>query len=273
MGFKFNTQHTDDFGLLTKVESLPLLPTKRSESFEVQGRDGNYVFEDGYNNINVEITLYLKESTLKYRRLKARDIAAWLADSGDLILDTEPDIIYQVVKDVNGSSISFSRGYERASVTFECLPYKIQSFDDANLTWETPTPWMDTDIPWDGSDFTKSFVVNHNDTIKVNNRGNYKVLPIVRFKGNCTFINVGPYDFGSTTTGDGSIFVDSEKMIAYGESLENKLNFVDNNFIELEPGVNEFLVQGFLSVETQFGFDDLPIENFEIEFIFKNTYI
>ena len=55
MGIKFNGKHSDEFGIPFRTVSIPILPPKRQTKLGIQGRDGEYIFEDGYDNIRIDL--------------------------------------------------------------------------------------------------------------------------------------------------------------------------------------------------------------------------
>ena len=86
MGFTFRGKHSNEFtGLVVKTINNPLLPPKRVQKVNVIGRDGEYLFEDGYINKILEFRCSLANGTIIERRQRAREIASWLSSAGDLV--------------------------------------------------------------------------------------------------------------------------------------------------------------------------------------------
>ena len=177
MGIIFNGRHSDEFGVPFRTVSISIMPPKRQTKLSVQGRDGEYIFEDGYGNIEIELAGTIPGYEIIDRRKKARQIAEWLSGTGKLIFDYEKDVEYQVVKVTNDIDASmFSRQYkDEFTVIFECKPYQKQVFYNDGLTWEdADISWQNADIPWEGYD--RKFEVSSGQTIEVVNAGTYKAL-------------------------------------------------------------------------------------------------
>lgn len=259
MGFTLNGEHSSLYGIFFKTKSMPYIPEKRSVSVEVQGRDGAYVFEDSYNNIQIEIACVIINSKVLYRRKSARDITKWLSKTGTLIFDYEPDIEYKVVKSTNNIAAVLEGASDYFTVVFECKPYQEQTFYNDSLEWgEAPLNWEHANIPWGG--YPRTFNVSSGQTIEVVNAGNYKALPTVKLTGVASSVSFGSFTFSNL---NGTVYIDSKNQVVYslsGETKVNKISSHNGGFIELEPGVNEFTISG-------------TITSLEIEFDYKNTYM
>jgi len=261
MGITFNGRHSDEFGVCMRTVSIPIIPPKRQTILEVQGRDGKYVFEDRYDNIQIELAGTIPGDEIFDRRKKARKIAAWLSGIGKLVFDYENDIEYQVVKITNDiNATMFSRQYkDEFTVIFECEPYQSQVLYGDGLTWEdTNTPWQNTDIPWEG--YKRIFLVSSGETINVVNIGTYKALPIIILTGTAENVTIGDFTFANLS---GTIYIDCKNQVVYSISSGSKINKIANfsgDFLELVPGTNSFLISG-------------TITTLLIEFDYKATYL
>jgi predicted phage tail component-like protein len=259
MGFTLNGEHSSQYGVYFKTKSMPYIPEKRSVSVQVQGRDGAYVFEDDYNNIQIEIACVIINSKVLYRRKSARDITKWLSQTGILIFDYEPDIEYKVVKITNNISAVLEGASDYFNIVFECLPYQEQTFYNDDLQWNEATlNWEHVNIPWGGYD--RTFNVSSGQTIQVVNAGNYKALPTVKLTGVASSVSFGGFTFSNL---NGTVYIDSVNKVVYSLSGSNKVNKIssyEGDFIELIPGVNDFTVSG-------------TITNLTVEFDYKNTYM
>jgi predicted phage tail component-like protein len=259
MGFTFNGQHSNDFGLYFKTNALPYIAEKRSESVEVQGVDGQHVFEDGYNNTQIEISCVVIGATVLSRRRQARDIAEWLADTGTLIFDYEKSIEYQVVKTTNNIYAAMNGSADEFTIIFECEPYQLQTFYNDGLTWgEAELAWGYADIPWGG--YERTFEVTAGETIAVVNAGTYKALPVISLTGTAASVTIGDFTF---TNLSGTVYIDCKNKVVYSLSGDTKVNEIadfSGEFPELDPGTNEFDISG-------------TITSLTIEFDYKNTYL
>ena len=243
MGFKFNDKHSEDFKICVRTESIPYIAPKRQTVVEVFGRDGQYVFEDGYNNMLIELACSIVNEDLEERRATAYEISVWLAKTGKLIFDYEPTIEYQVVKvtnDVKGVSRGYALPVDDFNVTFECKPYREQV---------AYNPIAD-----------RIFYPSADETLEVPNNGTYKALPIISLTGSATTVTIGGFTFVNL---DGTLYIDCKEQVVYSTSGPNKVNRIasfSGDFPELIPGVNSFLVSG-------------TITTLRVEFIYKNTYL
>jgi len=259
MGLTFNDQHSDDFGLYFKTAAIPYIAPKRSSSVEVQGRDGQYVFEDGFDNIQIELSCVIISSKVLNRRKQARAITAWLANTGILVFDYEKDVQYRVVKVTNGIAAAMVGTADEFTVTFECEPYQEQTYYNDGLTWEEADGgWAYTNIPWNG--YERIFTVADGQTIEVVNAGTYKALPTIKLSGTATSVNIGPFSYENLA---GDVYVDCKNKVVYslnGSAKVNKITDFTGEFPELVPGTNQFEISG-------------TITDLLLEFDYKNTYL
>jgi phage-related protein len=235
---------------------------------EVQGRDGQYVFEDGYNNIQIDFSCAIGGYEILERRKKAREIAVWLSTTGKLVLDSEPDVEYKVIKSVNDiSSTISSREYkDEFTISFECEQFVVQTFYNDGLTWEDmDSSWPYTNIPWDG--YERKFTVSANQTVTVVNAGLINCSPVIILTGTASSVvltTVGKTvpNTCTITNLSGTLYIDCKNKLVYSISGDSKINRIGNFsgiFPELKPGSNQFLVTGITS-------------NILVEFDYKNTY-
>lgn len=263
MGFTFNGKHSDELGVCVRTTSMPYIASKRQAEVEVQGRDGVHIFEDGYNNIQIQLACAITDDTILDRRKTARQIAVWLAATGVLVFDYEPDIEYNVIKVPNGITISpdwYRLPIDEFDITFECEPYQKQTFYNDNLTLdEMDSAWKYTDIPWNG--YERTFVgVIDDQTLTIENLGTYKALPIIKLTGTAATVTFGGFTF---ITLSGTVYIDCKNQVVYsisGGSKVNEISKFTGDFPVLDPGTNTFVVTG-------------TITNLTVEFDYKNTYL
>ena len=259
MGFKFNDQHSDDLGIYFTTEAIPYIAPKRSTVIEVQGRDGQYVFEDGFNNILITLTCVIIGSKVLERRKQARVAAAWLANTGILVFDYEPDIEYNVIKVTNDIQAAMVKAVDEFTITFECEPYQKQTFYNDSLTWgEASIAWGYANIPWGGYD--RTFTVESGDSIDVVNAGTYKALPVIKLSGTAASVTIGPLTFTDLA---GDVYIDCKNYVVYelsGSTKVNRISDFSGDFIEIDPGSNVLGISG-------------TITSLTVEFDYKNTYL
>jgi len=158
MGFTFRGIHTSEFkGLVIKTINNPLSPAKRIQRVNVMGRDGEYVFESGYNNKTLEFRCSLANGTIIERRQRAREIASWLSFGGDLVLEYENDKTYKVVKTISDISLAIEQAWDEFNITFETEPFQYGGLK--TLSFDNPS------------------------TVIVNNQGTYEAETIIGVTG------------------------------------------------------------------------------------------
>lgn len=222
MGFTFRGIHTSEFkGLVIKTINNPLSPAKRIQRVSVMGRNGEYVFESGYNNKFLEFNCFLTGGTIYERRQRAREIASWLSSAGDLVLDYENDKTYKVVKTVSDISLAIEQAWDEFNIIFETEPLQYGGLK--TLSFDNPS------------------------TFVVNNQGTYEAETIISITGTGN-ISVSSLDYSFTLTEmTEKLNTDSKKMLVYTENKENMISKHSGNFIKLKPGNNTITVTGFVS--------------------------
>lgn len=219
MGFTFRGIHTGEFeGLIVRTANNPLLPPKRTQKVNVIGQDGSYVFEDGYENKVLEFTCTLVKGTVKQRRQRAREIALWLADSGDLVLDYESDKTYKVVKTVSDVSLAIDQAWDEFNIVFEVEPFQYKGLQ--TLSFENPA------------------------SVSIVNNGNIDAETIISITGtgNVT-VTCGTKSFTLTGMSE-KLNVDSKKMLVYTDTKANGILKHSGDFIKLPPGTNTISING-----------------------------
>jgi predicted phage tail component-like protein len=228
MGFKFNNTHSDTFNICVRTESIPCIAPRRHTVITVPGRDGQYVFEEAYDNVKLKFNCNIVDEPGVSRPERAREISAWLANTGVLILDQDPDVQYKVVKSVSGID-SIPRGYtlpvDDFTIEFECGPHK------ESIVAVTDGP----------------HTVVHGNKITIDYEGTHKALPIIKMEGVASVVTVGPF----TITGlSGILYIDSPNQLVYsiaGTVKTNQMSKFSGNFSELNPGENEFPISGTIT--------------------------
>jgi len=122
-GFTFNNRHSSEFRVVAKSDDRTLLPEKRRNEFVVPNRDGVLDFGGNtYEKRVITIRLSLLAKTLEELRESARAAAKWLAGTGYLIFDDEPNKAYRA-KVYQPLSITQLVSVGETSVPFECAPF------------------------------------------------------------------------------------------------------------------------------------------------------
>ncbi|MDW7669900.1 MAG: phage tail family protein [Bacillota bacterium] len=222
IGFAYRGKHSREFeGLVLKTNNNQLIPSKRFERISVPGRNGQYIFEDGYNNKILEFDCSLIKGNIQDRRQRAREIAYWLSGTGDLILDGEDDKTYKVVRTVSDIDLSLNQVIENFKVVFETEPFQLGTFKSISV--DNPT---NITLINDGTEEAET-VISVTGTGDVSLTLDDKILNLT----------------GLTE----KITLDSKKYLAYNDLKENKLDLHMGDFIKIPPGSSELLMTGTVS--------------------------
>ena len=117
MGFTFNGIHSDEHELFIKTINPPQPPKPRYTNVRVLGKDGEYRFPDGYEDIQIEFEVFIKGS-IPERRMKRRQIDAWLQGEHNLVMDYDPAATYKVIM-TDIKTKAFEASFEIINLTFE----------------------------------------------------------------------------------------------------------------------------------------------------------
>ena len=116
MGFTFNEIHSSFFDIYIKTLNPPLPPTPRFKEVKVIGKDGSYKFPDGFEDIPIQVEIFLL-GNINVRREKLREIGTWLTGEHILRLDYDENVEYKAVL-MDISSKEFEAGHEIVRLTF-----------------------------------------------------------------------------------------------------------------------------------------------------------
>ena len=216
-----NTNSSSKTGLI--VTSLPPVtkPPKRTETIDIEGRDGDIVIEHGYEAYDKKIEIGLT------RGYNIDDIISWLDGSGDLIMSNESDKVYKarIIKQIDFERLLV---FKTASVTFHVQPYKYKYDED--------------DVSATSSQISSK-------SMTVTNRGNVSSKPLIRLTGSGTVTfklngaDLFTYTFPSE---DSYVDIDSEEQDAYVSSTLKNRN-MNGSFPVLNVGSNTISWTGTLT--------------------------
>lgn len=244
--FTFNGVASDSFdNIKIDYQTLPFLPRRRTKTEYVIGKDGGYIFEDDYENIEVQVIIYIHNNNALTRRRQLSNMATWLNGSGKLKLEIESDVEYDA--SVNARVISNVNYFEdKMEVMFECKPIKKVIYDNDEVTWESAEyEWQLAELYWAGGNTSYEDVAD-TDVLNPINFGNYKTHPVIEISGAATSLsltddNENTLTFSTLVVGDGTIYIDCENKLVYTESggvKTNQISRFSGDFIYLNPGEN-----------------------------------
>ena len=121
IGFSFNNVHSSSVGLYVDTPERTIKPALRTNRYVVPGRSGTLDYGgDTYDEI--EITCKVAYRADANMRSQQRAVAEFLAASGPLVFDDEPDKAY-TAKVVTAVSMEELVRTGTMEVTFLCQPY------------------------------------------------------------------------------------------------------------------------------------------------------
>jgi phage-related protein len=198
-----------------------MLPARKITRVSIPDRDGSYVFEDGFENKTLEFACILAKGSLQQRRTQAREIAAWLSGTGELILDHELGRSYKTLRTVSDVSLTLNNRRDDFHISFEAEPFQYGSLQTTSI--DNPT----------------SVVITNNGTAKA------ETLLSVTGTGNVT-VSCGNQAFTLAGITE-KINLDSRKMLVYTDLSENRMQSHTGGFLKLAPGANTINVTGTVS--------------------------
>ena len=198
-------------GLL--IQSLPPItkPKMRTDSIEIDGRDGDIVTELGYSAYDKTIKIGL------FDKFRIDDIIAYFTSKGSIIFSNEPDKYYNFSM---LDQIDFNKliRFKTADVNFHIQPYKYSVTQGEKVI----TP--------DSNSFT------------INNSGNTVALPTVNIVGSGViniYLNGLQILTVNMPVNQTNITIDAEAMEAYNNNgLQNRAVSGNYDNFKLITGIN-----------------------------------
>lgn len=252
MGFLYKGHHSNEFGIIARTKSRPILPEQKRHEVDAPNIDGSYDFSDANVNerayyedrINeVEISFFAKN--IQQLQERASKVAVWLTGSGDLIFDDTPAVVWKakVIQQLDFAPIMSGRA-ATVTVYFRCKSWAENEFDTNGLILGSRMP-LNSDIPLDMSaDYTFHLNTGEN-VITFDNLGSWYVRPVFEITASNSIQNID-FDYGGKAalsySGSGKhITVDCQKqrITADGKTVNDKMTGV---FPEFPPGNNEIRV-------------------------------
>lgn len=223
MHFKFNGKSSTEFSTIV-VEELPdiVVPAKKVNKIQIDGKDGNIYQETGYDDVVKTINFALKNNS----ELDA--INVWLQGSGDLTLSNEAGKKYRASV---LSSFSYQREgrFRRVAIDFTCEPYKyLENEADifCNSGVSKPVSWRQW-LEW------------------IDVGGTVPCLPKFTIEGSGTITIYIDKEAKFTINAKESetVVVDCETEECFVDTvLSNQA--MNGNFVKLSPGIHSFQYMG-----------------------------
>ncbi len=139
-GFSFDGRHSNDFGIVMKSESRPIIPSVDDRHITVPGRSGSILFPGALQDIEHTIKCAHIESSLEALREKSLRLADWLCTKERAILsfDDIPGKYYRgkVVGVVDPEQLATAQQFE---LTFRCEPHVYGAEMQKNFTDDAVT--------------------------------------------------------------------------------------------------------------------------------------
>ena len=194
-------------------------PSIRTNTEEIDGRDGDIVTRLGYSAYDKEMTIGL------YGNYDLNEIMSYFNQSGTIIISTESDKYYnfEILEQIDYEKLL---KFKTATITMHCQPFKYE-------VNETPIALVSGD----------NIVLN---------KGNIYSKPIMYIEGTGTItISLGGNQVFNIVMGDNTeIEIDIEKLEAYNPNdgtLLNRIVTGDYDDFRLESGNNTIALGGTIT--------------------------
>ena len=194
-------------------------PSIRTNTEEIDGRDGDIVTRLGYSAYDKEMTIGL------YGNYDLNEIMSYFNQSGTIIFSTESDKYYnfEILEQIDYEKLL---KFKTATITMHCQPFKYE-------VNETPITLISGD----------NIVIN---------KGNIYSKPIMYIEGTGTItISLGGNQVFNIVMGDNTeIEIDIEKLEAYNPNdgtLLNRIVTGDYDDFRLESGNNTIALGGTIT--------------------------
>ena len=251
-GVRFNGKHSfNDFGLVMFSKNRPIFPEPKIIVDEVAGTDGDYDFSEcnpegraKYKPRPHDIEFSLRERDPAMVRIKAHEIASWLAcGEQQLIYDDETAVFYlaRVANklDIENQILSV----KRFTVQWKCRPYalsvvksdeQIQFGQGLMLGYGYKLDMVPT-----------VYVINEAKTLNVYNPAMH-VKPLIRITGSLTNIsfsaNGKTLTYGAALASE-TVEIDCSKQHAV-KGATNVNNNITGDYLEFANGDNTLQISG-----------------------------
>ncbi|HAN44119.1 MAG TPA: hypothetical protein DCP97_01875 [Ruminococcaceae bacterium] len=130
--FKFRNQSSEDFDIIFRSEDRTILPAKRINRQTIPGKSGTEsIFDDTYDDRIITIACSVFPVAGSSLRERARQIAYWLSQKGELEFSDEPGKFYQAEVE-SAVSIEQIATLGKFTITFICYPFAMSALNQVN---------------------------------------------------------------------------------------------------------------------------------------------
>ncbi len=250
-GFIFNSKHSwNDYGIVMNSRNRPILPEPRIIVEEIEGIDGDYDYSEAnsdgrtkYKPRIIEIDCSFKQRDMKYIRIRAHEIANWLAcGEKQLIFDDETAVFYLARVNNRLDLATEIARIGRFTIQFKCRPFGLSRIKSNQALQLGQGLMLGYGYRLDME--PTIFNVSGSTTLNIYNPGTW-VKPVIRIVGSCGSIsfstNGKTLNYGAIA--NGQVDIDCHKVEAFQDG-NNALNKVSGEFIEFVNGNNNLQITG-----------------------------
>lgn len=212
-----------DYGIV--VSEVPSFdkPTKRSNVFNVQGRNGSIIFQDGsFDDVTRSYKVWIAENHNDLAD-KVNAVSGWLySKSGYQRLEDsfEPDVFRLAYYNGSGNVSNELMSYGETTLSFTCRPERFLKSGEEEIT------------------------VANGD--KLNNPTRFESKPLIHIEGSGT-VSISISGKAMTATLSDYINIDCDRMNAYRLPIENRNAYISGTFPTLIAGTNTISLTGSIT--------------------------
>jgi phage-related protein len=258
MSINFKGINSDDHGLAIRTTKMPYIPKKNQSIIPVLNRDGGYIFEGAYDNIEIHLSCSFMNNNIRDRRDMARLISAWLRVTPPSYLSFSYDStkIYTVIACTHNIDAVYrgaSVPVEDFDIIFTCKPYHT-SDTSINTTFTGNVGQTVTAVLYNNG--------NYNAELKLTLEVGFGIANFTMYDGVPGYATTKSFTITNMDTGV-PVIVDCRHQVVYTEVpfKVNKLQDFSGEFLTLKPG------------ETRFRFTSNTNSWFTAKFEYQHTYM
>lgn len=251
-GLKFNGKHSyNDFGLIMESKNRPILPEPKIIVEEVPGTDGDYDYSEAnpegrtnYKPRPHDIGFSLKERDPAMLRIRAHEIANWLACGEQQLIYDDETAVYYLAKVVNKLDLEkLIMKVKQFTVQFKSRPFGFSVVDSTQQIQLGQGLMLGYGYKLDMD--STVFTVTGATTLNIYNPGRY-VKPLIRITGSLTNISLASngktLNYNAALANE-TVDIDCSKPQAVKGST-NVNNNISGDYIEFINGDNSLQITG-----------------------------